>query len=444
MKTLNRHGALLLLAMFAFTPLAHGQLLKKLGKRAERAAERTVENRVDRETQKKTDAALDSILEPGSKGPNDKRSPTDAGNGEPSMIPIPSEGNQKSPSPNVPGAPKAITVYSKYDFVPGDKLLFFDDFSNDFVGDFPSKWDTNGNGEVVTVNGSSEKWFELKTGSAYFPDVSKLAEEYTIEFDILTLGLSQKTSSTAALDVSLEENNSYDYYRAGKNVVNVRLPLAQYVNVDIRIWNKINNENTINNGVQADIREAVMNRPHVAIAVNGQRFRLWVNETKYVDVPRLVAPGAPLNYIRFTPDGLADGEERAFINNLRVAEGGLDLRKQLISEGKVTTNGILFDSGSANIQPQSMGIILQISQVLKQESAMKLKIVGHTDGDGDDASNMELSKKRAEAVKSALQSVYGISGDRLTTDGKGESEPVGDNNNADGKAQNRRVEFIKM
>ena len=70
MKTLNRHGALLLLAMFAFTPLAHGQLLKKLGKRAERAAERTVENRVDRETQKKTDAALDSILEPGSKGPN--------------------------------------------------------------------------------------------------------------------------------------------------------------------------------------------------------------------------------------------------------------------------------------------------------------------------------------------------------------------------------------
>jgi len=127
-----------------------------------------------------------------------------------------------------------------------------------------------------------------------------------------------------------------------------------------------------------------------------------------------------------------------------VAEGGLDLRRTLIADGKVTTNGILFDVGSANIQPQSMGIIRQISQVLQQEQDMNLKIIGHTDADGGDETNMKLSKERAEAVKKALVSVYGISGERLSSEGKGESEPVGDNGTADGKAQNRRVEFVKQ
>ena len=91
-----------------------------------------------------------------------------------------------------------------------------------------------------------------------------------------------------------------------------------------------------------------------------------------------------------------------------------------------------------------MGIILQISQVLQQEQGMKLKIVGHTDADGDDTTNLTLSKNRAEAVKNALVSVYNVSSDRLSTEGKGESQPVGDNGTADGKAQNRRVEFIKI
>ena len=127
-----------------------------------------------------------------------------------------------------------------------------------------------------------------------------------------------------------------------------------------------------------------------------------------------------------------------------MAEGGLDLRRKLISEGQVSTNGILFDSGSANIQPQSMGIIRQISQVLMQETSMNLLIEGHTDSDGSDEANMDLSQRRAEAVKNALVNVYNINAMRLTTAGKGESEPVGDNGTTDGKAQNRRVVFKRV
>jgi len=187
----------------------------------------------------------------------------------------------------------------------------------------------------------------------------------------------------------------------------------------------------------------MINQPHISIAVNGQRFRLWVNENKYVDIPRFIPESGKLTTLKFNLNGLKDGKEDVFITNLKVAEGGIDLRRKLISEGSVSTNGILFDSGSARIQPQSMGIIRQISQALQQEQSMKLKIVGHTDADGDNASNLELSRQRAEAVKNALVSVYQIDAGRLVTDGKGESEPVSDNGTSDGKAQNRRVEFIK-
>ncbi|MCJ7468467.1 MAG: OmpA family protein [Maribacter sp.] len=447
MKTFGKSIRILLtFFIVGYAGNVNAQLLKRLGERAEDAAQRTVERRVEKETQEKTDQALDSILEPSKKEqPNKNPNP-------PSDRPSEKRSNQESAEKNNGNneaavssgqeSPKSITVYSKFDYVPGDQLLFFDDFANDFVGDFPAKWDTNGNGEVVTVGESSEKWFELKSKSAYYPDIGDLPQDFTIEFDFMVLGIDKNSSSTASLILNLRDNNSYDWYNTDKNGIRVSLPLCQYIDSDIRVWNSINGESTINNLVETDIREIVLDKPHISIAVNGTRFRLWINETKYLDLPKLV-PNDLLNYVRFDLEGLEDGKDRLFIKNLKIAGGGIDLRKKLIADGKVSTNGILFDSGSANLQPQSMGIIRQIYQVLEQEKGMKLKIVGHTDADGNDATNMELSKKRADAVKSALVSVYGIKPDRLISEGKGESEPVGDNSTLDGKAQNRRVEFIK-
>jgi len=443
MKTLARQLRLFLplLLFLLVTPDASAQLLKKLGKAAERAAERTVERRVEKETQEKTDAALDSILEPGKKGKQSQGQnplPSDSGNN-----PNGSGGENSNTNTINSGGPKPIEVYSKFDFVPGDKLLFFDDFSNDFVGDFPSKWNTNGGGEVVTLADSPEKWFELISGyNLYFiPDVPALPEEYTIEFDIETVGLDSKTSSTAILRVSLSDDAMF---KEGSNFVHSYLPFCQYSPIGIKMENHINNKREIYSIVKADLRDEILNRPHISIAVNKQRYRLWVNEEKHIDIPRIVPQGNVLNTLKFHLNNFTDGKERLFITNLKVAEGGLDLRRTLISEGKVSTNGILFDSGSANIQPQSMGIIRQISQVLQQEVSMNLNIVGHTDSDGDDATNMQLSKKRADAVRSALVDIYNVAGDRLKTEGKGETAPIDDNGTTGGKAQNRRVEFIKI
>lgn len=338
-----------------------------------------------------------------------------------------------------------LEIYSKYDFVPGDKPLFFDDFSKDFIGDFPSKWNTNGSGGVVKVNNAEGKWLELKSGHRLFviPDITHLPEDYSIEFDILTSGLSRQTSSVARLSIIISDN---DEFSEGKeHYVSASIPFGQYAPYDIISTNYFNRDGgKINSKIEADIRDEVKNQPHIAISVTKKRFRLWVNEIKYVDIPRFIEELNVLNYLKFNLAKFKDGEEHLLIRNLKVAEGGLDLRRQLLSEGRISTNGILFDSGSANIQPQSLGIVRQISQVLMQDDTIKLNIIGHTDADGASDINLKLSKARAAAVKDTLVSIYKISGDRLTTEGKGESEPFGDNKTPEGKAQNRRVEFVKI
>ena len=81
--------------------------------------------------------------------------------------------------------------------------------------------------------------------------------------------------------------------------------------------------------------------------------------------------------------------------------------------------------------------------MLKENADVKVKIVGHTDSDGDENKNLDLSKRRAESVKNTLTKEFGINESRMETDGIGETKPVSKNDTPAGKANNRRVEFIK-
>ncbi len=429
-------------------PEMNGQLLKRLGKAAERAAERTVERRVEQETSEKTDQALDSIFEPGAKGDSEKRNPIpDSTPTDDTQVRAKDSssdsGTADTPDTSSSNDPKSIAVYSKFDFVPGDEPIFTDDFSKDFVGDFPSKWNSNASGELVTIEGYPEKWLKILPGftTAYIPDVTNLPEEFTLEFDVVATGLDNKTSSQSYLGLMVGDNNTFD---KPKNWGMIEYSFCQFIDRGIIVENNFGGKRVIRNEVNADIRNIVNKKHHVSIAVNKQRFRLWINENKFVDVPRLLPESIQMQGIKFTLRDIDTEKEAVYIGNIKIAKGGVDLRRRLLADGKISTNGILFDSGSANIQPQSMGIIRQIYQVLQQDGDIKLKIVGHTDADGDDGKNLELSKQRAEAVKTALINIYNVPSAKLTTEGKGESEPVGDNQTTEGKSQNRRVEFIKL
>jgi outer membrane protein OmpA-like peptidoglycan-associated protein len=141
---------------------------------------------------------------------------------------------------------------------------------------------------------------------------------------------------------------------------------------------------------------------------------------------------------------MANDKDRYLINNIKLAIGTPDTRNKLITEGKFVTRGILFDVNSDRIKPESYGVLKDIGNVLTENSGVRVKIVGHTDADGSDADNLALSKRRAASVKNALVTEFGIDTARLETDGKGKSQLVDKNNTPAAKANNRRVEFIKL
>jgi outer membrane protein OmpA-like peptidoglycan-associated protein len=181
----------------------------------------------------------------------------------------------------------------------------------------------------------------------------------------------------------------------------------------------------------------------VSIWVQKQRVRIYFNQTKVFDIPRLIPAGIVIDRARFVEGGDQEGFE-LYISNFRLAFGAPDTRNKLITEGKFVTRGIHFDTGSDKIKPDSYGTLKEIAGVLNDNPTVRVKIVGHTDSDGNEKSNLDLSKRRAASIKNSLTSEFGIDPSRMETDGKGQTQPISDNNTTEGKANNRRLEFIKL
>jgi outer membrane protein OmpA-like peptidoglycan-associated protein len=128
----------------------------------------------------------------------------------------------------------------------------------------------------------------------------------------------------------------------------------------------------------------------------------------------------------------------------RIAESSPDVSQTIMSSGRYVTHGIQFDVNSDRLKPESAPVLKMIAEALAKQSALKLRIEGHTDSSGDAAKNLDLSKRRAESVKNALVSQFGIGADRLTTEGLGHTKPLGPNDTPQSRANNRRVEFAKI
>ena len=130
--------------------------------------------------------------------------------------------------------------------------------------------------------------------------------------------------------------------------------------------------------------------------------------------------------------------------DLASSAGAKELEQKLEQQEKVRIYGIYFDFASAQIKPQSKPTLDEIAAVMNAHPDWKLNVGGHTDNIGGDSFNLQLSQQRAEAVKAALVSQYGISTDRLMTAGYGASSPVETNDTMEGRARNRRVELSKQ
>ncbi len=338
--------------------------------------------------------------------------------------------------------------YSKFDFVPGEQIIYFEDFLQDAVGDFPDKWNTNASGEIVTTGSVPGKWLKTVHTGRYKPEInsSSFPDNFTIEFDILFKSPSPfeqgSSSQTIMLDIYSAANEkivSADTYDGGSGDGS-RFSMQTGGLLDALNWKEGSPGLTV---TQSKMLFKPNTIAHVSVWVQKKRGRLYIDETKVFDLPYFLPDGVKINAIGFGSGIHNEGEEN-LISNVRFAVGAPDMRNKLITEGKLVTRGILFDVNSDKIKSESYGTLKEISQVLKDNPAVKVKILGHTDSDGDDKSNLELSKKRSAAVKNSLSKDFGIDAARMETDGKGESEPASPNTTSEGKANNRRVEFIKL
>lgn len=117
--------------------------------------------------------------------------------------------------------------------------------------------------------------------------------------------------------------------------------------------------------------------------------------------------------------------------------------KGIDSTGHMAIYGVLFDTGSAAIKPESAPVLAEIARLLDNRPSLKLLVVGHTDNQGDFDFNMNLSSQRAGAVTRYLVETHGIGAARLQSAGVGYLAPVATNDTPDGRARNRRVELVK-
>jgi len=350
----------------------------------------------------------------------------------------------------------AFASYSKFDFVPGEKVVASEDFLQDAVGDFPAKWNTNSSGEVVTIEGLPGKWLKFqKADGSYIPDfVKNLPDNFTLEFDFVYNGVDKEYVYSQNLYTTFHELAKSDFQidraAAGRGATfristgtggrsgnsQVELSQTDKSGRDTDLKGSRDMATVFNSGNNGQLF-------HVAMWRQKQRLRVYFNEEKVFDLPRIFLDDIKLNAMRFYCT-LSRPDDQFFVSNIRLAVGAPDTRSKLITEGKFVTTGITFDVNSANIKSASYAVLKDIAETLKENATVKVKIIGHTDSDGDDAANLALSKKRAESVKENLVSQFGIDKGRLETDGRGETVPTAPNTTPEGKANNRRVEFVKM
>ncbi|RYY61808.1 MAG: OmpA family protein [Chitinophagaceae bacterium] len=410
-------------------------LLKRLGnKAAEMAGDRAVNKTVDAADKK-------AVIKKKDKG----TSKDDAAEAQADEKEASAETKKDKPAEPRQNA----KAYSKFDFVPGEKIIFAEDFQQDVVGEFPLKWFTNGSAEVVELEGHEGKWLMPMGGSILTPTMT-IPKDFTLEFDIYVNLAMNTSASLPGWKFELYANGEKTKRLSGSEPFN----MTNRITIDNDYYDRqltVDLESLENKKQKARGKETMAGwNPtnfgtvvHVAMWVQDERVRVWYNQNKIYDNPTGSPANANFNQLLLSAGKKKDGEAGFYLSNFKLAVGAPDTRNKLMVEGKFSTTGILFDSGSDKIKPTSAGTLKEIAGMLKSDASVHFKIIGHTDGDGNAAANLTLSKKRAEAVKKALVADYGIIESSLETDGMGDMKPVADNKTSLGKAQNRRVEFIK-
>ena len=332
------------------------------------------------------------------------------------------------------GMTAAEIAYAKNDFVPGDEVIFDDDVVRERMGEFPSMWDLlRGNAETANIGGRQCIYLEpfttiaplMKNMKNYLPDV------YTIELDFW------QNDGHVTGNPPRQHYELFLYNESGSHAeTQSEVSRIDFGEGYVGWWFKT---------PSGDVREGRLdNIPgnlnawnRFSLSFNQRALKVYINGVRTTNIPS--AAGAT----HFTIHKNEYEDHKGAISNIRIAKGAVPLYDRMMSDGKFITYGITFDVGKSTIKPESMGEINRIATLMKENPDLKFSVEGHTDSTGSAASNQTLSEARSQAVVDKLVSI-GIAADRLKAAGKGQTSPIADNGTDEGRAKNRRVEFVKM
>jgi len=329
------------------------------------------------------------------------------------------------------GARPGEGLWANYDFVPGDQILFYDDYQNDRVGNFPRRFEfIEGNWEIVS-SGDPRFLRATSAGIIKIPLPDTLPDRFTVEFMVNTThgnSYIHLTTGPAFHGPDRSYKGSTVVVRsttAGIEQVGGVGPKAMTLYQE-DVLRKFRNERTA---------------MPIRVMADGDYMKVYLQEHRVANVPNAVFPRTDALYIAASS---VTPEDPGLIGPIRIAAGGSVLYDRLAADGRVATQGILFAVDSDRLRPESTPTLEEIGRMLKDHPELRLAIEGHTDADGDDDYNLDLSKRRAAAVKKFIVAEYQIDESRLETAGFGESRPAADNGTPEGKQQNRRVELVRL
>ena len=399
--------AFLMLALPVSAEAQFGGLGKKIKQKAQ--------ERIDKKTDEAAEAAVNAADPTAAQKQGDANAASVAG------------GDSAAPGGGAPGTRK---VWANFDFIPGQRTLYFSDFTDEEVGNFPRRLGfKSGSMEVVELDG--QRALKASTQSGFvvpLPEV--MPQRFTIEIDVINRNSQGVAAPTIKIYGGIAPQTDVDRERT-------RLTFGHDG------W-EVNGGGTEATAEFTDAETAAYLGQTVSVRVlgDGPYLKLYADGRRLANVPNA-------DFMRgrgiFVSMEARDGEANAvYITRIRVAESEKSVYDALAATGRWATQGIHFDIGKSVVRPESAPTLKAIAAALTQHPDLRIRIEGHTDNVGGADANRLLSDARAAAVKGALVKDHGIDGTRLETAGLGDTKPVADNATAEGRSSNRRVEVAKL